>query len=200
MSQASAYVAIGCQAAVAVTFARAAVTKMGATAFGDFREWLVLGVRVPPPVVRPVAVAVVAAEVATAMAVSLPAAAMVGFGTATLLSAVFTAVVAAMWRREVAVPCRCFGAGHSPPGATHLARNGALLLIAAVGGLLTWSGARPASFDDVGALSAIAGAAVAVLLVDIEEIVAVARPRRPARASGDARGARRTTSERATSP
>jgi hypothetical protein len=116
-----------------------------------------------------------------------------------LLLAVFTAAVAAMWRRAVAVPCRCFGAGHSPPGATHLARNGALLLIAAAGGLLTWSGAGPASFDDVGALSVIAGAAVAVLLVDLEEIVAVARPRRPTTPSGDAQGARRT-SEREMSP
>jgi hypothetical protein len=170
---------IGCQAAVAVTFARAAATKFaGRAAFDEFCRWLVVGVRIPPPAARPIAVTVVAAEAATAIAVVIPVAVSTGFRAATLLLAVFTTAVAAMWRRQVAVPCRCFGAGRHPPGMTHLIRNMTLLLVAAGGLLLSWAGITSAPLDPVGALAAIAGAAVALLLIELEDIVEVVRPLR----------------------
>ncbi len=176
MSQAAAYVTVGCQAAVAVTFARAAVTKVaGREAFGEFRRWLVVGVRVPRRAAWPVAVVAVAAEAATAVAMVVPVAVPAGFVAATLLLVVFTAAVAAMWRRRVGVPCRCFGAGRHPPGLTHVARNLTLLLIAA-GGLAAWAGAGAAPLDPVGALAAAAGATAALLLTELEEIVAVTLP------------------------
>ena len=186
MSQTAAYVMAGCQATVAVTFARAAVTKVaGREAFGQFRRWLVVGVRVPRPVVRPVAVAAVAAEAATAVAMLVPAAVPAGFGAATLLLAVFTVAVAGMWRRRVGVPCRCCGAGRHPPGVTHLVRNTILLLVAMTGALLAATG-HAAPPDAAGALAAVAGAAVALLLIEVEEIVEVARPH-PAVLRGRAR-------------
>lgn len=177
MSQAAAYALAGCQALVAVTFARAAVTKVtGREAFGEFRRWLVVGVRLPPPAARPVAVTVVAVEAATAVAMTVPAAVPAGFAAATLLLAVFTAAVAVMWRRRVRVPCRCFGAGRHPPGRIQVGRNAALLLVAAVGAVLAAGGDR-AGWDSAGALVAVAGAAGALLLIELEEIVAVAGPR-----------------------
>jgi len=181
VSQAAAYLLAGCQATIAVTFARAVVTKVaGRAAFGEFRRWLVVGVRVPPPAARPVAVAAVAAEAATTSAVVFPATVPAGFAAAALLLLVFTVAVAGMWRRRVGVPCRCFGAGRHPPGLTHLARNVALLLVAVVGGLLARTASTPAAPDPAVALAAIAGAAAALLLIELEEIVAVVHPRRRA--------------------
>ncbi len=147
----------------------------GRAAFEEFRRWLVVGVRVPPPAARPVAVVAVAAEAATTVALVIPGTVPAGFGAATLLLGVFTVAVAGMWRRRVGVPCRCFGAGRHPPGPTHLARNVTLLLVAVLGGLLALAGNTAA-----GGLAAVAGAAVALLLIDLEEIVAVLRPRRRA--------------------
>jgi len=178
VSQAAAYALAGCQAVVGVAFVRAAASKVtGRRSFGEFHRWLVMAVRLPPRAARPVAAAVVAAEAATAVAMVVPAAVGAGFAAGTLLLTVFTVAVAVMWRRRVRVPCRCFGAGRHPPGRTQLARNTALLLTAVTGGLLVLTGAR-APGDPAGVLAAIAGAAGALLLIDLEEIVAVAGPRR----------------------
>ncbi len=160
------------QAVIAATFASSAVTKVaGRAAFADFRRWLVVAVRVPPRAARPAAVIAVAAEGVAAVAMLVPAAVPAGFALATLLLAVFTVAVAVMWRRRVTVPCRCFGAGRHPPGPAQLLRNGVLLLIAVVGAALSGTGTTFAP------LAIVAGVTVALLLIELEDIVAVVRPR-----------------------
>ena len=178
-------VVLWCQAVVAATFAWSAVTKLaGRAAFAEFCRWLVVAVRVPPRTARPAAVAAVTAEAGTAVAMLLPAAAPAGFVSATLLLAVFTAAVAGMWHRRVVVPCRCFGAGRHPPGPAQLIRNATLLLVAVAGGVLSWTGTTAAPLDRGGALAAVAGVTAALLVIELEDIVAVVRPRRPARTTG----------------
>ena len=178
-------VVLCCQAVVAATFAWSAVTKLaGRAAFAEFRRWLVIAVRVPPRAALPAAGAAVAAEGAAAVAMLLPAAVPAGFALATLLLVVFTGAVAAMWRRRVTVACRCFGAGRHPPGPVQLIRNGALLLVAVVGAALSWTGTPSAPLDRSGALAVVAGVTVALLLIQLDDIAVVARPRRPARPTG----------------
>ncbi len=174
-----------CQAVVAATFAWSAVTKLaGRAAFAEFRRWLVAAVRVPLRAAGPAAVVTVAAEGAAAVAMLLPAAVPAGFALAALLLAVFTGAVAVMWRRRVAVPCRCFGAGRHPPGPVQLIRNTALLLVAVAGGVLSQTGTPSAPLDRGGALAVVAGVAVALLLIELDDIAAVVRPRHPARTTG----------------
>lgn len=177
MPDATCCLTVGCQAAVAVTFARSCLAKVaGRAAFTDFRRWLTAGVRIPPPAAAPLAVAAVAAEAATAAAVPVPALAPAGFAAAALLSVVFTAATVSMIRRRVRIPCRCFGAGRRPPGAPHLVRDAVLLLAAAVGGATALTGTGPPPLGPLPVLAAVAGAAVALLLIDLEEIVTLVRP------------------------
>ncbi|WP_067811949.1 MauE/DoxX family redox-associated membrane protein [Actinomadura kijaniata] len=162
---------IGCQAAVAVAFAGSALAKVaGRAAYADFRRWLARTVRVPAWA-APLAVA---AEAGTAVAVLVPATAAFGFGAALALLAVFTAALASMIRRRVRVPCRCFGAGRRPPGPVQVARNGALALVAAVGGVSAAAGAEIVWTAAV-APPVAAGAALGLLLAELEEIVELAR-------------------------
>ncbi|SEG59413.1 hypothetical protein SAMN04489712_10767 [Thermomonospora echinospora] len=176
MPDATSCLTVGCQAVVAVTFARSCAAKAGRAAFADFRRWLTTGVRIPPSAAAPLAVAAVAAEGVTAVAVLVSPLAPAGFAAAAVLLGVFTAVTVSMIRRRVRVPCRCFGAGRRPPGAPHLARNVVLLLAAAVGGVTALTGTGPPPLGPVPVLAAVAGAAVALLLIELEEIVTLVRP------------------------
>jgi hypothetical protein len=168
---------VWCQAAIAVAFAASAATKVtGRAAFTAFRRWLTAGPGVPARLATPLAPVMIAAEAATAVAVAVPASAPGGFAAAALLLAVFSAGVRSMMRRRVTVPCRCFGTGRGAPGALHLIRNGALLLISVAGGALALAGTSPGSFGSGQAMAALAGTATALLLINLEEIVALARP------------------------
>lgn len=181
MADATAYLTIGCQAVVAVTFARSCAAKVARRgAFADFTGWLTGAVRVPGAVAVPVAAAAVAAEGAVAAALLVPPLAplpvLTAFVAAAVLLAVFTAAVASMIRRRVRVPCRCFGAGREPPGAPHLARNAVLLLVAGGGALSAAAGDGPAPMNAAALLTVFAGAAAALLLTDLEEIIDLVRP------------------------
>jgi hypothetical protein len=168
---------VWCQAVIAVAFAASAATKVtGAAAYTAFRRWLTAGPGVPARLARPLAPVMIVAEAATAVAAAVPASATGGFAAAAVLLAVFSAGIRSMMRRRVTVPCRCFGAGRGAPGALHLIRNGALWLIAITGGGHAFAGTSPTPFGTGQAVAALAGAATALLLINLEEIVAVARP------------------------
>ncbi|MFG2000567.1 MauE/DoxX family redox-associated membrane protein [Spirillospora sp. NPDC048911] len=168
--------AFACQAVVAVTFAYSAAAKAGGrAAFTDFRGWLSSAAAVPAHAAAPVAAGLVALEAATAVAVLVPALALAGFVSAVLLLVAFSAGVRSMMRRRVGVPCRCFGKGRRPPGVLHLLRNGALLAVAAAGGVLTAADATPPPVEGATLLAAVAGGTVALLLINLEEIVALYR-------------------------
>jgi hypothetical protein len=171
------YLTIGCQAVVAVAFARSCAAKAaGRAAFADFRRWLSGAVRVPAPLAAPAAAGAVAAEAATAAALLVPPLVPAGFLAAALLLAGFTAAVVSMIRRRVRVPCRCFGAGRRPPGVPHVARNLVLLAAAACGAVTAVAGDGPPPFDAAAVLAAVAGAATALLLTELEEIADLVRP------------------------
>lgn len=158
---------------------RAAIAKVsGRVAYADFRGWLSSAAGVPRGLAGPLAAGTVALEGATAAAIAVPALAPAGFAVAALLLVVFSASVRSMMRRRVGVPCRCFGAGTRPPGPLHLARNGALLAVAAAGGALTSTAgtAWPPAPGTASFLAVVSGATAALLLINLDEIVALYRP------------------------
>ncbi|MFI0353127.1 MauE/DoxX family redox-associated membrane protein [Actinomadura sp. 9N407] len=171
------YLTIGCQAVVAVAFARSCAAKVaGRDAFADFRRWLSGAVRVPAALAGPAAAGAVIAEAATAAAMLVPSLVPIGFLVAMLLLAVFTVAVVSMIRRRVRVPCRCFGAGSRPPGVPHVVRNVVLLPAAGGGAVTALIGDGPPPADAAAALAVLAGAAAALLLIDLEEIIEILRP------------------------
>ncbi|GAA2431219.1 hypothetical protein GCM10010191_51180 [Actinomadura vinacea] len=177
MADAMPYLTIGCQAVVAVTFARSCAAKAaGRDAFADFRRWLSGALRVPAALAAPVAAGAVIAEAAAAAALLVPPLVPIGFLAAVLLLAVFTVAVVSMIRRRVRVPCRCFGAGRRPPGVPHAVRNLVLLTAASIGAVTALAGDGPPPADAAAALAALAGAAAALLLIDLEEIIDLVRP------------------------
>ncbi|TDC62948.1 methylamine utilization protein MauE [Actinomadura sp. GC306] len=177
MAGAMPYLTIGCQAVIAVAFARSCAAKAaGRAAFADFRRWLSGALRVPAPLAGPAAAGAVAAEGAVAAALLFPPLVPAGFVAAAVLLAVFTAAVASMIRRRVRIPCRCFGAGRRPPGPPHIARNLALLAAAVTGLPTSVAGDGPPPFDAAAVLAAVAGAAAALLLIELEEIIDLVRP------------------------
>lgn len=161
---------IACATLVAVVFGFAVVGKLrdrgSWTDFVATTAAMVPTRRIPA---GPVAVLVVAAELATtllAVAAVLTRDATVevlAFALAAVLLAGFATGIGAVLRRGLAVRCNCFGAGGAVFGVTHLARNGTLLLITAAG-LVAGLTARPEPLDTA-ALVAIAAGAIAGLLV-----------------------------------
>ncbi len=160
-----------------MTFAYSAATKVaGRAAYADFRGWLGSAAGVPRSLAAPAAAVTIALEAVAAAAVLVPALAPVGFAVACVLLAAFSAGVRSMIRRRVAIPCRCFGTGHRPPGPAHLVRNAILLAVAALGLVLTAVGAGPPPLEADAVLASIAGATVALLLVNLDELVVLYRP------------------------
>ena len=160
-----------------MTFTYSAATKVaGRAAYADFRGWLRSAAGVPRSFAAPAAAVTVALEAAAAGAVLVPALAPAGFAVAVVLLAAFSAGVRSMIRRRVAVPCRCFGAGHRPPGPAHLVRNAILLAVAALGLVLTAAGAGPPPLGADAVLAVVAGATAALLLVNLDELVVLYRP------------------------
>jgi hypothetical protein len=165
---------------VAITFAASAAAKVaGGTAYRDFRHWLSASAGVPASLAAVLAAVTVVVEAATAAAMLVAPAVLAGFVMATLLLAVFTAALLSMIRRRVRAPCRCFGAGRHPPGAPHVVRNVLLFVVAGGGGAMALVGGGPPPVDPVSVLTAVAGIAAALLLINLEEIVALARPLAP---------------------
>ncbi|GAA2355668.1 hypothetical protein Cme02nite_48400 [Catellatospora methionotrophica] len=112
--------------------------------------------------VTPIAVTVPAVELAVPVLLAWPPTVLLGYVLAGLLLAVFCVAIAAVLRHRRTVVCRCFGAAGSPLGRRHLARNGLLLALTAVGVAVTGSGGAVAP---AGVLLAVAAAGVAALLL-----------------------------------
>lgn len=138
----------------------------------------VAGFGVPPRLAGPLGTLLPAAELGTAALLAAGALASVpawlGGLSAVILLAAFSAAIAASLARGRAPDCHCFGQLHSAPaGLGTLARNGALLALAA----FVASGGEPAP-------TAVAGAAaLAMLAVAILRSGAIERGR-PASAGG----------------
>lgn len=93
------------------------------------------------------------------------------------LLAVFTAAIGLLLHRGQRAPCHCFGVRAAPLGPAHLVRNLVLLALTVTGAL------SPAGTYDVGAvaLAVVSGAVVALLVVRLDDLVALFSPPRPAR-------------------
>jgi hypothetical protein len=169
-------------AAVAVTFGMSAGAKLADPA--AFRRSLPATLGIAPLRANRLAPLVVAAELAVLPPLLVgswwPPAGVLGFAAAFALLAAFTAALVSMIRRGVTEPCHCFGAQQSPPGRLDLVRNGALMAFAAAG-LVATAVSEPAtagSAVEVGA-GVLAGAAVAVLVVRLDDVGWVFGPVRP---------------------
>ncbi|MFD5143037.1 MauE/DoxX family redox-associated membrane protein [Streptomyces sp. NPDC058401] len=131
------YLSIGTRFLIGVVFLISFCSKAKPAAFGEFADSLRDMRLVPARRVRPVAAAVVAAEAATVLLVSVPAAGGAAFTIAAALLAVFTGAIALTVRRGAATPCRCFGASKAPLGVRHIVRNLALAACAVFGAVTT---------------------------------------------------------------
>lgn len=169
------YMAIGCRALLGIVFVVAVIAKLrGAAAFAEFvgsvRRMDVL----PPGLVRPAAIAVVATEAAIVLVLTVPTpeAGLLAFGVAAALLAVLTTGVAMALAGGNREPCRCFGRSGTPLGKHHLGRNLALLVVAAVGLSGSLSGA-PVDGGVAGAV-VVGGAVIGGLVVMLDDLVALA--------------------------
>jgi hypothetical protein len=113
---------------------------------------------------RPIAATVIAVETVTTALLILPWTASLGFASALLTLAVFTATVGVARARGSHVRCRCFGTGADADdavrGASQLIRNAVLIAVAAAGlvsALAASSSATPAAGIAACSLGLIAG-------------------------------------------
>lgn len=169
MSPAAAGLTVACQAVLVLTFAAATAGKVRPAAFRAFRRSLSRGLPVPPVLAAPLSVAVIGAEVVTAVSVAVPATARWGFGLAAVLLSAFTVAVVVMRRRGSTEPCRCFGTSAAPPGRAAVVRNVVLLTTAMFGVAGSSVAARGLPVAAV-ALAVFAGAVTALLLINLDEI------------------------------
>jgi hypothetical protein len=124
---------------------------------------------------RPVAVAVLAGEAATAGLLAWPVTAPAGLGLAVVLSLGFAAGIGGALRRREQAHCHCFGASTTPLGRTHLARNGAMAGVALAG--LALPQLSPGPVHPVGAgLAVLVGLLLAALVVRMDDLVALFAP------------------------
>lgn len=171
------YVQIGLRCLVGVVFLVAVAGKVyGRTAFGGFAASVRRMVPMPAVAVRPVAVAVVASELAVCVLLATPVrpAAEVGFALAGGLLVVFGAAIALAVRRGTRTPCRCFGASVVPLGHRHVVRN---LALAAVSGAGWLTASAPGTAHPGGFLvAAVTGLVLGTLVAMSDDIVSLFQP------------------------
>lgn len=164
------YVAVfGCWL-VAGVFGVAAVTKL--RDFSAFADSIVALRLTTARTSRPLAAAVVAAELATTALCAVVTEAGLLLGAAML--AVFAWVALAANRSGRVVPCRCFGRDGAPLGPRHAIRNGSLAVVALAGVLALWQ--HPVLPDVPGLLltGLVAGVAVA-LVISVDDLIHLLR-------------------------
>lgn len=133
---------------------------------------------VPRPLAGLVAGLVIAAETVTAAALVLPGPPVVaaaGLALAALLLTGFLGAIGLVLRRGRPLSCRCFGVSSVPLGAEHLVRNGALLAAAAAG-LAAWLAGAVAVDRPMLAVAVPGAAVLALLVVRLDDLVALFRP------------------------
>lgn len=179
---------------VACVFATSAIVKLrGPGAYRAFRAGIRGTGLLPERLLRAAVAMLAGAEVATAAGLACAAAAFAVAGPGMLLlaeaalaaAAALTAVlalgVAVVLRRGIRAPCACFGIRSDQPiGPVHLVRNLALLAVEG-GGLAACalSAGRPAPVGLI--VAAVAGLAAAMLLIRLDDLVALVAPIQPSK-------------------
>jgi hypothetical protein len=158
------YLMVGVASLIGVVFAASAASKL--LDYGGFRGSLPQLAPVRPELLGPLAVSVIAAEAAVPVLLSIPPTMASGFGLSAALLAAFSLAIAIALRHGRRVPCRCFGSSRTPLGASHLARNTILLILALAGGLATGGHVPPAGV----AVAAVAGALAAIPVLALDDI------------------------------
>jgi hypothetical protein len=165
------YLSFGCQWLLVAVFGWSATTKLvGRGAFTAFRQATARLVPALRGHAAAAAVLVVCGELATAVALAIPATAVAGLVSALVLLTAFTVAVASALRRGSTASCNCFGRAAQPLSAHHLVRNAFLLAVAASGLLAAaggQAGAAPAGLVLAGAVAV----ALAALVVNADAIV-----------------------------
>jgi uncharacterized membrane protein YphA (DoxX/SURF4 family) len=158
------YVVFTSRCVLGLVFAVSAFGKL--RGFAGFRAGLAAMGVLPAPAVGPVAVLVVALEVAVPLLLIPNATVPSGLALSALLLAGFGAAIAVTLRRGTGAACPCFGPASRPFGRRHLLRNG-LLVVLALAGLLAGGGTPPVAGA---ALSAVAGLLIGVLVITFDDL------------------------------
>jgi hypothetical protein len=163
----SEYAVICCRLVLGLVFAVSLISKTcGRARYAEFVAAVPgLAPGIPARLAAP---AVIAGEAAVLVAMVVPGAAAIGFAVAALLLIAFTAGILQAIRGRQRVSCQCFGASSVPVGPAHVARNGFLLLVVAVGllGAFASSHAQPSPGVLITAVATGAIAAAAVIYTD----------------------------------
>lgn len=171
------YIALAGRVLIATVFLVSASTKLrSAAAFGAFRRSTRRMAILPEPLVRPVAVLVVASEVAIVLLVATPTpvTGWLGLGLAAALLAGLAAAIGSTVRRGIRTTCQCFGHSGTPLGIVHIVRNVALVAVAGVAAVAGLGGGR---LELAGAvLAALAGVLLGALVTVLDDIRQVLRP------------------------
>ncbi|MFF7791792.1 MauE/DoxX family redox-associated membrane protein [Streptomyces sp. NPDC007991] len=176
------YFAHGVRGLLTAVFLIAVVGKVGrAGAFSAFADSLRPLAALPGPVVRTVALAVVAVEGAVCLALILPytPATLAGLLAASALLAVFAVVIARSVGRGTTVRCRCFGRSAASLGRAHVVRNGLLASVAGAGAAAVVTGTAGGSDPGMVAVAWCAGAVAGGLVTVAEDLVSLFRPVTP---------------------
>ncbi|MEV0386486.1 MauE/DoxX family redox-associated membrane protein [Nonomuraea sp. NPDC050643] len=179
------YLAVACRCLIAVVFGVSLIGKLrGRAAFAEFGRATRRMLSAVPPwravshaTAARVAYVVAGAEAFVAVSLVVPStvvpeAAGAGLVVAAGLLIAFSAGIAMVLRAGVRTPCRCFGSSSAPVGRPHLVRN-AVLLGAAITGLLAGPGnAGPLHAAGV-AIAATVAVVIAVLVIRLDDLVEV---------------------------
>ncbi|MGK5555331.1 MauE/DoxX family redox-associated membrane protein [Actinomadura kijaniata] len=173
------YVSFACRLTLVAVLALAAVAKLRSPgAFADSLRGFDL---VPARLRRPLAVLVPAAELLVALLLALPATVTAGLLAATLFCCGLTAVPILVVARGKKVTCACFGAGETPMGGWHIARNAVLLAAAGLGSAvaLTLGDGVPGHAPGI-VLAVVSAGVLTTLTVFVDDIAALFRSPAPA--------------------
>lgn len=161
---------IVCRGTLVLVFLASAAGKI--SNFGGFVAAIRQLGLVPGSWPRPVARLVVAAEVAAAVLLLLPNG-LAGFVLVMLLCAMFGVVIELSVRRDIRVPCPCFGASADLLNRRHLLRNGILVMLAAIG----LAGFDPGRLEFVDtAVSLVVALFVAAVVIRFDDVAEVLVP------------------------
>ncbi|MBC8090547.1 MAG: hypothetical protein H7Y15_01075 [Pseudonocardia sp.] len=135
---------------------------------------------VPRHLERPVAFAVLGAEAAVVILVTVRSSAAIGLTVATVLLVAFATGMARVVARGDRVPCGCFGRSAAPISRAHVGRN-ALLATASTAGLVAGlvSVGDPLDGPVLVVLSLFSAAVIAVLVLSDQLLTVAEPPRRP---------------------
>ncbi|WP_020391120.1 MauE/DoxX family redox-associated membrane protein [Kribbella catacumbae] len=182
------YLELGSRLALFLIFATSALSKVRPADFTDFRS-SVKAMRVAPQGwAGQMAGGVVVAEVCAAALLALGWSITASFAYSLCLLMVFTVSQLVVIRRGSRVACRCFGPSTAPMGWPQVARNIVLIVICTLG--ITASGSTPPPEPGGVIITTVAAAMVALLLVRIDDLVALWLPHRVATANATPRSER----------